>query len=56
MFNAMLNELYEVTTHPRDSGRATAAFLEQLLDGAPLVCNSLDLEFGTQQPNHTDRL
>jgi ectoine hydroxylase-related dioxygenase (phytanoyl-CoA dioxygenase family) len=33
-----------------------AAILEELLEGAPLVCNSLNLEFGSQQRDHTDSL
>jgi ectoine hydroxylase-related dioxygenase (phytanoyl-CoA dioxygenase family) len=32
------------------------AILEELLDGAPLVCNTLNLEFGSQQRDHTDSL
>jgi len=33
-----------------------AAILAELLDGPPLVCNTLNLEFGSQQPDHTDSL
>jgi hypothetical protein len=33
-----------------------AAILADLLDAAPLVCNSLNLEFGSQQRDHTDSL
>ena len=30
--------------------------LEEVLEGPPLVCNSLNLEFGSQQRDHTDSL
>jgi phytanoyl-CoA hydroxylase len=33
-----------------------AGVLEELLEGPPLVCNSLNLEFGSQQRDHTDSL
>jgi len=33
-----------------------AGILEELLDGPPLVCNTLNLEFGSQQTDHTDSL
>jgi hypothetical protein len=33
-----------------------AAILADLLEGWPLVCNSLNLEFGSQQRDHTDSL
>jgi phytanoyl-CoA hydroxylase len=33
-----------------------ASVLEEVLEGPPLVCNSLNLEFGSQQRDHTDSL
>jgi len=33
-----------------------AGILAELLEGAPLVCNTLNLEFGSQQRDHTDSL
>jgi phytanoyl-CoA hydroxylase len=33
-----------------------AGVLEEVLEGPPLVCNSLNLEFGSQQRDHTDSL
>jgi phytanoyl-CoA hydroxylase len=33
-----------------------ANVLEEVLEGPPLVCNSLNLEFGSQQRDHTDSL
>lgn len=30
--------------------------LSELLDGAPLLCNTLNLEYGSQQPDHVDSL
>jgi phytanoyl-CoA hydroxylase len=33
-----------------------ARIYAELLGGAPVVCNTLSVEFGTQQPDHTDSL
>jgi phytanoyl-CoA hydroxylase len=33
-----------------------ASVLEEVLEGPPLACNSLNLEFGSQQRDHTDSL
>jgi phytanoyl-CoA hydroxylase len=53
-----LNDLYLESDVIRDTvlHEPLASTLEELLDGAPLVCNSLNLEFGSQQRDHTDSL
>lgn len=53
-----LNDLYLESPVIRDVilEERLSLILEDLLDGAPLVCNSLNLEFGSQQPDHTDSL
>lgn len=53
-----LNDLYLVSDVVRDLVLAPrlVAILARLLGGAPLVCNTLNFEFGSQQPFHTDSL
>lgn len=53
-----LNDLYLVSGVVRDLVLAPrlVAVLARLLGGAPLVCNTLNFEFGSQQPFHTDSL
>jgi len=53
-----LNDLYLVSDRVRQVILAPTLVrvLTELLGGAPLVCNSLNLEFGSQQPCHTDSL
>jgi ectoine hydroxylase-related dioxygenase (phytanoyl-CoA dioxygenase family) len=45
------DEIRQLILDPRLS-----AILAELLDGHPLVCNSLNLEYGSQQGDHTDSL
>lgn len=53
-----LNDLYLESDVIRQSvlEERLASVLEDLLEGPPLVCNSLNLEFGSQQRDHTDSL
>jgi ectoine hydroxylase-related dioxygenase (phytanoyl-CoA dioxygenase family) len=53
-----LNDLYLVSDRVRQIVLDTrlVAILRELLGGAPLVCNTLNLEYGSQQPCHTDSL
>lgn len=53
-----LNDLYLESDVIRQSvlEERLASVLEELLEGPPLVCNSLNLEFGSQQRDHTDSL
>ena len=44
-------ELLSVILDPR-----VVDIMTELLTGAPLVCNTLNIEYGTQQPFHTDSL
>lgn len=53
-----LNDLYLVSDRVRHVVLESrlVAILSELLGGAPLVCNTLNLEYGSQQPCHTDSL
>lgn len=53
-----LNDLYLVSEGVRQIVLDTrlVGILTELLGGAPLVCNTLNLEQGSQQPCHTDSL
>lgn len=51
-----LNDLYLSQSAIRDRvvGERLAPILKELLDGFPMVCNSLNFEFGSQQDYHFD--
>lgn len=51
-----LNDLYLSREEIRDLviGKRLAPVLSELLDGFPMVCNSLSFEFGSQQDYHFD--
>ncbi len=51
-----LNDLYLTQAQIREMivGELLAPILRELLDGFPMVCNSLSFEFGSQQPYHFD--
>lgn len=51
-----LNDLYLSREEIRDLviGKRLAPILSELLDGFPMVCNSLSFEFGSQQDYHFD--
>ena len=53
-----LNDLYLESDVIRQTvlEERLAGVLEEVLEGPPLVCNSLNLEFGSQQRDHTDSL
>ena len=53
-----LNDLYLESDVIRQTvlEERLASVLEEVLEGPPLVCNSLNLEFGSQQRDHTDSL
>lgn len=53
-----LNDLYLESDVVRQTvlEERLASVLEDVLEGPPLVCNSLNLEFGSQQRDHTDSL
>jgi phytanoyl-CoA hydroxylase len=53
-----LNDLYLESDVIRQTvlEERLAGVLEEILEGPPLVCNSLNLEFGSQQRDHTDSL
>ncbi len=51
-----LNDLYLTQERIRELivGERIAPILRHLLGGFPMVCNSLNFEFGSQQPHHFD--
>ena len=51
-----LNDLFLTQEQTRDSviGNELAPILAELLQGTPMVCNSLNFEFGSQQDFHFD--
>ncbi|MEM7360630.1 MAG: phytanoyl-CoA dioxygenase family protein [Pseudomonadota bacterium] len=51
-----LNDLYLSSDEVRDmvAGDALAPVLNELLSGFPMICNSLNFEFGSQQRYHFD--
>jgi phytanoyl-CoA hydroxylase len=53
-----LNDLYLESDVIRQTvlEERLAGVLEEVLEGPPLACNSLNLEFGSQQRDHTDSL
>lgn len=57
-FPYKLNDLFLESEEVRQMvlERRLARILSELLEGVPLVCNSLHFEFGSQQPDHIDSL
>ena len=51
-----LNDLFLSSELVRDmvAGQEMAPILEQLLEGQPMICNTLNFEFGSQQDYHFD--
>jgi ectoine hydroxylase-related dioxygenase (phytanoyl-CoA dioxygenase family) len=57
-FPYKINDLYLENSTVRDLilDKRLSKILSMLLDGPPLVCNTLNFTYGSQQPPHTDSL